>query len=275
MAAPAGWYVDPQNPQLMRYFDGQSWTTQTQPVPAATAPQSPTTSDQQGANLSYQHPGRQSAQPGQQPGQQGGFGQPGQQPGVGQVGFGQLGYGQAGQQGQAGQPGQAGFGQPGYGQASQPGYGQPGQPFPSEERPAGTSRGVKLAIAGAAVGVLVLTGIGFALGGGDGDDVDTTIDGLSAYDLGLPDDFDCQALADEAIDLSQVDAAETQLITATDLSETKNKIDHVLVPEKDGESALVMECSGEATWGDGSDTNLKLRLTLDSLGELYVEYGDR
>lgn len=255
MAAPAGWYVDPQNPQLMRYFDGQSWTAQTQPVPAAT-PQSPTTpgqQGQQGPGVSYEHPGRQSA--GQQQGQ----------PGASQGGFGQPGYGQAGQAGQAGQPGQGGYGQPG--------YGQPGQPTPSEERPTGTSRGVKLAIAGAAVGVLVLTGIGFALSN-DPDEADKTVDGLTAAELGLPAGFDCQQLADEAISLSSVDPVETQLITATDLSESKNNIGHVVVPEE-GKSSLVMECSGEATWGDGNETNLKLRLTLDSLGEMYVEYSDR
>ena len=229
MAAPAGWYVDPQNPQLMRYFDGQSWTAQTQPVPAA-APQSPTTPGQpgqQGPSVSYEHPGRQSA--GQQQGQPG---------------------------------------QPGYGPT-----GQPGQPTPSEERPTGTSRGVKLAIAGAAVGVLVLTGIGFALSN-DPDDADKTVDGLTAAELGLPAGFDCQQLADEAIDLSSGDPVETQLITATDLSESKNNIGHVVVPEE-GKSSLIMECSGEATWGDGNETNLKLRLTLDSLGEIYVEYSDR
>ena len=83
-----------------------------------------------------------------------------------------------------------------------------------------------------------------------------------------------QQLADEAIDLSSGDPVETQLITATDLSESKNNIGHVVVPEE-GKSSLIMECSGEATWGDGNETNLKLRLTLDSLGEIYVEYSDR
>ena len=235
MAAPAGWYVDPQNPQLMRYFDGQSWTAQTQPVPP-TAPQSPTeqsptTAAQQGPSLSYEHPGRTSAA---------------QQPG---------------------------YGQAGYGQPAQPGYGQPAQQDPSRERPAGTPRGVKLAIAGAAVGVVVLTGIGFALSD-DPDDADTTVDGLTASDLGLPAGFDCRDLADEAITLTSTDPVETQLITATDLSESRNNLGQVVVPEE-GKSALVMECSGEAVWGDGNETPLKLRLTLDPLGELYVEYGDR
>lgn len=37
MGAPAGWYDDPQDQQLIRYFDGESWTTQTAPRPGAGA----------------------------------------------------------------------------------------------------------------------------------------------------------------------------------------------------------------------------------------------
>jgi len=39
--APANWYVDSQNPGLLRYWDGQRWTEHTAPNPAAvgTAPQ--------------------------------------------------------------------------------------------------------------------------------------------------------------------------------------------------------------------------------------------
>lgn len=28
---PAGWYPDPQNPAVLRYFDGRVWTSSTQP----------------------------------------------------------------------------------------------------------------------------------------------------------------------------------------------------------------------------------------------------
>lgn len=265
MAAPAGWYVDPQNPQLMRFFDGQSWTAQTQPVQAA-APQSPTTAAQQGPSVSYEHPGRKSAA--QQPGEPGQPGSAqGQQPGFGQPGFGQPGYPSAGA-GQANQQPGAGFA--GYGQ---PGVGQPANAQqPAGDRPKGTPRGVKFAIAGAAVGVLAITGIGMALSDdGVADDVEN---GLTAAELGLPPDFDCQMLADEAMDLSSTDPIETQLVSVTDLSESKNRIGHVLVPEGD-KDAVLMECSGDATWGDGNDTSLKLRLTLNSDGELYVEYSDR
>ncbi|MDO4792487.1 MAG: DUF2510 domain-containing protein, partial [Buchananella hordeovulneris] len=33
-AAPApNWYLDPANPNLLRYWDGQAWTNQTHPRP--------------------------------------------------------------------------------------------------------------------------------------------------------------------------------------------------------------------------------------------------
>lgn len=31
ISANPGWYPDPQNPRLMRYFDGRVWTSSTQP----------------------------------------------------------------------------------------------------------------------------------------------------------------------------------------------------------------------------------------------------
>ncbi|MDM7855170.1 DUF2510 domain-containing protein [Cellulomonas alba] len=39
MAAPAGWYPDPQGPGSVRYWDGTGWTQHVQPVPAAPQPQ--------------------------------------------------------------------------------------------------------------------------------------------------------------------------------------------------------------------------------------------
>lgn len=35
MSAPAGWYVDPGNSNLVQYWDGQQWTGQTAPRQAA------------------------------------------------------------------------------------------------------------------------------------------------------------------------------------------------------------------------------------------------
>lgn len=32
-AMPAGWYPDQQNPRLMRYHDGRTWTSATYPLP--------------------------------------------------------------------------------------------------------------------------------------------------------------------------------------------------------------------------------------------------
>ncbi|MDC3729323.1 DUF4352 domain-containing protein [Rhodococcus sp. Rp3] len=37
MLPPAGWYPDPQNPQLHRWWDGQKWTSPTRPAQGPTA----------------------------------------------------------------------------------------------------------------------------------------------------------------------------------------------------------------------------------------------
>jgi resuscitation-promoting factor RpfB len=31
-AVPQGWYPDPQQPELLRWWDGTQWTNQTQPA---------------------------------------------------------------------------------------------------------------------------------------------------------------------------------------------------------------------------------------------------
>ena len=36
-----GWYDDPETPQTLRYWDGQAWTSDRQPKPAASAPPPP------------------------------------------------------------------------------------------------------------------------------------------------------------------------------------------------------------------------------------------
>lgn len=89
----AGWYDDPQDANLLRYWDGVSWTEHTSPK---------------------QKPGLDQAGAGQ-------YGAPGQQ------GSGHQGYGQApGQQGYGQAPGQQGYGQA-PGQQGDQAYGQQGQ----------------------------------------------------------------------------------------------------------------------------------------------------
>ena len=118
----AGWYDDPQDANLLRYWDGVTWTEHTSPR------QKPGL-DQAGAGQ-----GAQYGAPGAPQGQQG-YGQPGQPPTYGspqygapqdQQGYGQQGYGQPGaQQGQA--PQYPTYGSPQYGapQGQQGGWGQP------------------------------------------------------------------------------------------------------------------------------------------------------
>jgi uncharacterized RDD family membrane protein YckC len=110
---PSGWYDDPSNPEMLRYWDGVMWTSHTAPKRSPTLPQGSGTLPQASG------PGSAATQ-----------GVPTQAPttpmpqGSGWQGESPQGYGQQGQQGQPGQPGQ--YGQaPQYGQPSQ--YGQYGQ----------------------------------------------------------------------------------------------------------------------------------------------------
>ncbi|USQ75232.1 RDD family protein [Ornithinimicrobium cryptoxanthini] len=123
----AGWYDDPQDSSLLRYWDGVMWTEHTSP--------------RQKPGLDQAGAGAAGGQYGQgQDGEQGQYGAPqGQQ---GQHGQGQQGQqygGQPGQQGQyGGQQGQQGYGAPQgqYGQQGQQNYqygqqqGGWGQPMP-------------------------------------------------------------------------------------------------------------------------------------------------
>ncbi|SDB85057.1 Protein of unknown function [Sanguibacter gelidistatuariae] len=281
MAAPAGWYVDPQNPQLMRFFDGQSWTTQTQAAPAQAPQQGPTTQQgwqgqaqnqqgQNGAGVSYQHPGRQSADQ-----QQSGYTQPGQQsgqPGFGQPGFQPSGYGQQPGVGQPATQQPANNHQPANQQAGAGGFQfGGGQQIPTADRPTtGSPRGVKIAIAGAAVGVVAIMGIGMAMSD------DPTAGSASSTGVKiqepLPSGYDCDTLNDDTISASAGNSSDQQLVATSGLTVVKDRIDDAKVPEQ-GKSMEVFACSGTLTFGDGTEIDGTVMLTLEDDGFFYVGLG--
>lgn len=208
MSAPAGWYTDPQVPQQLRYFDGSSWTTHTQPAPAgADAP----------------------AQP------QGKFGPQGQQ-------------GQFGQQAPAGYAGQQGT--------------------PGEEQPSGTPKVVKYGILGALGGILVLTVAALALGGGP--EPDAVSDDAAEW---VDEDFDCEALGDEAIEVFKDDPEDVRLDSVSDLVEVENNIATVETPTS-GE-ATILACEAAGVLGDGSALDITMTLVLDSDGQALVALDER
>ncbi|PFG34466.1 DUF2510 domain-containing protein [Sanguibacter antarcticus] len=226
MSAPAGWYTDPQDSQVLRYFDGASWTTHTQPVPAAPA--------------------------------SGQYGQQGQ--------FQQGQYGQQSQPQQGWQQGPSPLASQFTAQQRQPAWGTGA----SSGGRGGTPTGVKLAIAGALVGIVVFMGVGLALSGNSTSeaDPDELSDALSAV---VDDGFDCEALGEQAVLLSEPD--EVPLVSTSNLTMTKDLRSTVEVPESGRTVALA--CRGDSEWGDGSRESVDLELSLDSAGDAWVSYSVR
>lgn len=266
MAAPAGWYADPQDPQTMRYFDGTSWTTQTQPVAqqAHQAQQAQQAQQpgytQQSQQRSWQGQTGQQGQQGQQIQQTGQSWQP-QQPGQAWQGrtsqTSQHGQGQTAQSPQAQQPAQRGGFQ--FGGAQQ---------IPTEDRPTtGTPRGVKMAIAGAAVGVVAVMGLGYVLSDSTSTDTSSST-GVELRET-LPRGYDRADLSDDAILASEGNDPANQVTATGDLSLVYDNIDDVKVPEL-GESMLVISCGGEVTFGDGTTLEGEIALSLEDDGYYYV-----
>ena len=140
---PSGWYDDPSNPEMLRYWDGVMWTSHTAPKKSPTLPQSSglppqsSSADATGAAATQGVPTPTTPMPQ-------GSGWQGQAP---------QAYGQGGQQGQYGQ-GQYGQGQ--YGQAPQ--YpGAPGAAWMQTIKT--TADGVPLASWGRRLAAWIIDGI--------------------------------------------------------------------------------------------------------------------
>lgn len=251
MATPAGWYDDPQDQQLIRYFDGTSWTTHTAPRPGAAATSTSTTAGATpagpGAQPSATRPGSES-QTAYPQGQQGWQGQQGQS---------QQGW--QGQSRQAQQP--TGPTQP---QSPTAGFqfgGAQRVPTADATPSPGTPRSVKIGILAAFLACVLLFGVGYLL---------SDRGGLTASDLGLEDGFGCTQMADEYVGLSSGDADPERLVSADGGIEKRNEIGAVTAPEGSGQN-LVLSCTyPTAEWADGSQTRLLLELRVDKDRTLYI-----
>lgn len=264
MATPAGWYDDPQDQQLIRYFDGTSWTTHTAPRPGAATTSTSTTSTSTtagttpagtGAQASATRPASESqtaypqAQQGWQSKQQEWQAQQAQS-----------------QSRQAQQP--AGATQP----PTQPQSPTAGFQFGGAQRvptadatpSPGTPRSVKIGILAAFLACVALFGVGYLLSDR------SASGGLTASDLGLEDGFGCTQMADEYVGLSSGDADPSRLVSADGGIEKRNEIGTVKAPTGSGQN-LVLSCTyPTAVWGDGAETRLLLELRVDKDLGLYI-----
>lgn len=255
MGAPAGWYDDPQDQQLIRYFDGESWTTQTAPRPGASQPSSPAAQPSAPAAAHDTRPAW--AQGTQQPGAQK---TPSWQPGAQQPGH-QAAQSQPSWQSQTRQP-----------QASQ----QPQSPTAgfqfggaqqvptTDAAPSqGTPKAVKIGILAAFLACLAIFALGYALtdreSGG----------GLSASELGIS-GLGCPELVDEYVGLSASDPDDQRLVSASGGSEDRSAVGDVKAPTGNGQN-FVFSCEyPTAEWADGSQSGLSLEVRVDKNLDLYI-----
>ena len=257
MGAPAGWYDDPQDQQLIRYFDGESWTTQTAPRPGTSQPSSPAAQPSAPAAAHDTRPawaqGTQQPAQGQQPGAQKtpswqpGAQQQGQQPAQSQPSW----HAQQAQQSQARQPQQpqsptAGFQ---FGGAQQ-------VPTADAAPSQGTPKSVKIGILAAFLACLAIFALGYAMTDRESGD------GLSAEDLGIV-GIGCPELADQWATLTVSDPDADRLVSASDGSEDRSAVGDVKAPTGNGQN-FVFSCTyPTAEWADGSQTGLTLEVRVD------------
>lgn len=264
MGAPAGWYDDPQDQQLIRYFDGESWTTQTAPRPGASQPSSPAAQPSSPAAAHDSRPawvqGTQQAAQGQQPGAQktpswqAGAQQQGQQPAQSQPSW----QAQQAQQSQARPPQQpqsptAGFQ---FGGAQQ-------VPTADAAPSQGTPKSVKIGILAAFLACLAIFALGYAMTDRESGD------GLSASELGIS-GLGCPELVDEYVGLSASDPDDQRLVSASGGSEDRSAVGDVKAPTGNGQN-FVFSCEyPTAEWADGSQSGLSLEVRVDKNLDLYI-----
>lgn len=267
MGAPAGWYDDPQDQQLIRYFDGESWTTQTAPRPGASQPSSPAAQPSSPAATHDARPAwvqgapqpAQGQQPGAQktPSWQAGAQQQGQQPAQSQPSW-QAQQAQQAQQSQARQPQQpqsptAGFQ---FGGAQQ-------VPTADAAPSQGTPKSVKIGILAAFLACLAIFALGYAMTDRESGD------GLSASELGIS-GLGCPELVDEYVGLSASDPDDQRLVSASGGSEDRSAVGDVKAPTGNGQN-FVFSCEyPTAEWADGSQSGLSLEVRVDKNLDLYI-----
>lgn len=238
MGAPAGWYDDPMDQQLIRYFDGTRWTEHTGPRPGAGTQASSQQPPAGGSGAQTQAPqgsagwgagqsSWQSAAPGSRPGAQ-------QQPQSPTAGF-QFGGAQR-------------------------------YPTADATPSPGTPKSVKLGILGAFLACAALFAVGYAMTDRDSDQGEP----LTASELGVV-GLGCTELADQYVSLSAGDPDANRLVSATGGVEDVNEVGTVRAPSGSGQN-LVLGCSyPTAEWGDGSQTPLLLDVLVDKDLVLYLE----
>ena len=86
--------------------------------------------------------------------------------------------------------------------------------------------------------------------------------------------IDCDFLADEAIKLSKEQSEQNQGVTLLKVRSPKIKKDNretFEVPKGD-KTAVILQCRGAGVWSDGGNSDVRLKLTVDSDGDQFIGF---
>ena len=244
MNAPQpGWYQDPSNTRILRFFDGQQWTSLSHPVPPSGQP----TPEMEAAGQQYM-----SALRGEAPMNTSGF------------------QGQNQSQNQSNQSNQS----PYLGQNQTSSYSGVGFVDPDGQKP--KTSGLVWTILGVSLVGVIGIGIWSLSTPGESKIVPPSEFSQAYKDLDMGSGFDCEELASEVIALSEVEDPEDAIITDfLDTSMARDKRASFEIPASVDDFAVAFECSGTAVYADGSENRIDYEVSVDGDVGMWAYYDEK
>lgn len=238
MNAPQpGWYQDPSNTGILRFFDGQQWSSLSHPVPLNGQP----TPEMEAAGQQHMASLR-----------------------------GETSTNTSGFQGQN----QVHNASPYSGQNQGPSYSGTRFIDPNEQKP--KTSGAVWAILGVSFAGIIGIGIWAVSTPGDSAVVPPSEFSQAYKDLDMGSGFDCEELAGEVIALSGADDLADAVITKfLDTSMTSDKRSSFEIPSSADDFAIAFECSGTAVYDDGSENRIGYEFSVDGDVGLWAYYDEK
>lgn len=238
MNAPQpGWYQDPSNTGILRFFDGQQWTSLSHPVPLSGQP----TEEMEAAGQQHMATLR-----GEAPMNTSGF------------------QGQNQPQDQS----------PYSGQNQSPSYSGAGFVDPNDQNP--KTSGAVWAILGVSLVGIIGIAIWAVSTSGDSPEAPPSEFSQAYKDLDMGSGFDCAELADEVIVLSEASDSGGAVITQfLDTSMTRDTRSSFGIPTAVDDFAIAFECSGTAIYADGTEDRIDYEFSVDGDIGMWAYYDEK